>query len=302
MGLWVLAGSWAARGLTDGHVPEYMLDELACDAEDAKWLVYAGLWFDDPAGNGWWFHQWNERQPTRDVVESRREVRAAAGRQGGLKSGQSRRATSEAKAKQVASTDEASASGVASTRTNPRPDPNQNQTLFPGDDDSEPAAEGKSSPPNGRRNLSSHFDEWYDHYPRKEGRAEARRAWDAARKRASIEVLLAGVIRYSTDPNLPDLTFIPYPAKWLKHDRWTDGPLPPREGSQRRAEPSPMKADGSVDADAVLGRDLWQPPAPPPEIQGGTREYVAYIKQAWADHHAERQQEARERLAARSAQ
>lgn len=290
MGLWVLAGSWCARGLTDGHVPEYMLDELACATEDAKWLVYAGLWEDHPGGDGWVFHEWDERQPTRETVEARREVRAAAGRQGGIKSGKTRRATAEAKSKQVASMDEASASGDASTRSNPRPDPYQNQTLLSGEDADSPPSGGGA-----RKTLDQHFEEFWGYYPRKEGKGDARKAWDKARKRATIANVLAAVIRYSKDPNLPDVQYVPLAQKWLNGDRFADPALPPRARENGTGQPH-HRADGTIDPDAVLGRDLWQLPTPPEGIRAGQAGFAAWARAERDAHMAERMEQARLKL------
>jgi hypothetical protein len=101
MGLWVLAGSWAADNLTDGFVPSTIATRWGRPRE-ANRLVEAGLWFADRQDNeeGYRFHEWLERQPSRAQKLEERATRAQAGRVGGLRSGQSRR---EAKAKQDAS-------------------------------------------------------------------------------------------------------------------------------------------------------------------------------------------------------
>lgn len=101
MGLWVLAGSWAADHLTDGFIPASILSRWGTRA-DANRLVTAGLWLvDEQDGEkGWRFHDWSELQPTRAQKLAEREARAIAGRLGGRASGRSRR---EAKPKQGAS-------------------------------------------------------------------------------------------------------------------------------------------------------------------------------------------------------
>jgi hypothetical protein len=101
MGVWVLAGSWSADNLTDGFVPASMLSRWGTRA-DAKRLVEVGLWHEDEQDgeDGWRFHEWDERQPTKTSVLEQRAKRAVAGRVGGVASGRSRR---EAKPKQVAS-------------------------------------------------------------------------------------------------------------------------------------------------------------------------------------------------------
>ncbi|MBN0040198.1 hypothetical protein JN535_08465 [Cellulosimicrobium cellulans] len=71
MGLWVLAGAWSASELTDGHVPAFMVDEWA-DEQAARDLVDVGLW--DAAADGYQFHDWNDWQPTRADVMSKRKA------------------------------------------------------------------------------------------------------------------------------------------------------------------------------------------------------------------------------------
>lgn len=80
MGVWVLAGSWAGDNLTDGFVPARVLGRWGTVA-DAKRLVEAGLW--EPCQrdgeDGWMFHEFLDRNPSRAQVEAERA--AAAERQ-----------------------------------------------------------------------------------------------------------------------------------------------------------------------------------------------------------------------------
>ena len=69
MGLWVRAGSWCAQQLTDGHVPDHIVTVLGT-APQARKLVAAGLW--TRAEGGFQFHEWNERQPNREQIETER--------------------------------------------------------------------------------------------------------------------------------------------------------------------------------------------------------------------------------------
>jgi hypothetical protein len=81
VGLWVLAGSWSADQLTDGFIPEYIairIDPIGWK-ENAEALVRAGLWVVDEVDGepGWRFHEWEERQPTREKVLEKREAAKA---------------------------------------------------------------------------------------------------------------------------------------------------------------------------------------------------------------------------------
>lgn len=99
VGMWVLAGTWSAKELTDGVVPGYVLEELGCTTRVREALIEASLWLDQgvtkpspsddqaftnassPLG-GITFHDWTEYQPTRAQVEeyraSERERKARA--------------------------------------------------------------------------------------------------------------------------------------------------------------------------------------------------------------------------------
>lgn len=76
MGLWVRAGAWSMQTLSDGFVPHRIAHQLGTRGE-ARRLVDAGLWIEK--GDGYEFHEWTQRQPSRVQVHADRE--AAAERQ-----------------------------------------------------------------------------------------------------------------------------------------------------------------------------------------------------------------------------
>lgn len=73
MGLWVRAGAWSMQTLTDGFVPHDVARQLGTRAE-AKRLVAAGLWIEKD--DGYEFHEWTQRQPSRAKVYADREANA----------------------------------------------------------------------------------------------------------------------------------------------------------------------------------------------------------------------------------
>lgn len=77
MGVWVLAGSWAADNLTDGFIPESVLPTWGTRA-DAKRLVDVGLWYpaEIDGEKGWIFHDWPGYNPTREEIEEQRKATA----------------------------------------------------------------------------------------------------------------------------------------------------------------------------------------------------------------------------------
>ena len=80
MGLWTVAGSWSADELTDGWVPDDVIDYLApgIGNELATRLERAGLWrrVTRDGEEGWQFHEWTDHQPTREQVLAERAAAA----------------------------------------------------------------------------------------------------------------------------------------------------------------------------------------------------------------------------------
>ena len=70
--LWTMAGSWCARYLMDGLIPEHQIAELGFYPRDAEALVTAGLWHATPDGS-YQYHDWTAYQPSRAQVEEERE-------------------------------------------------------------------------------------------------------------------------------------------------------------------------------------------------------------------------------------
>jgi hypothetical protein len=73
VGLWTRAGAWSMQQLTDGYVPLHIARSLGTNAE-AKRLVDVGLWI--KKDDGYHFHEWEQRQPTRAKVMADREANA----------------------------------------------------------------------------------------------------------------------------------------------------------------------------------------------------------------------------------
>lgn len=71
----------------------------------------------------------------------------------------------------------------------------------------------------------SEFNEWWASYPRKEGKGAAKKEFDKALKKVSLDVLVGAAESYRNDPNR-EPKFTVQPARWLREERWDDGPLP----------------------------------------------------------------------------
>lgn len=74
-GLWVMAGAYCARHLTDGVITGRQIKVIGGTQKQAEKLVAAGLWNADdapPSARRYAFNDWREFQPTRDDVLSKR--------------------------------------------------------------------------------------------------------------------------------------------------------------------------------------------------------------------------------------
>ncbi len=79
-----------------------------------------------------------------------------------------------------------------------------------------PKARGASG---GRGLNDDEFDSFWKSYPRKTGKGAARKAFISAQRRASTDIIIAGLAR-ATWPG--DAQFIPHPSTWLNRDGWLD--------------------------------------------------------------------------------
>jgi hypothetical protein len=92
VGLWLGAGTWANRNLSDGFVPRSWVT-LNDGLEHAEVLVEVGLWLEDGARDGWTFKDYSEYQPSRADVEEKRAKVSAARSAAGKKSAAARQQT-----------------------------------------------------------------------------------------------------------------------------------------------------------------------------------------------------------------
>lgn len=68
-----------------------------------------------------------------------------------------------------------------------------------------------------------HFEDFWAAYPRRVGKAAARRSWEKAMKVTTPDVIGAA-LRAAEWPEDPQ--YIPHPATWLNQGRWDDQPAP----------------------------------------------------------------------------
>lgn len=80
----------------------------------------------------------------------------------------------------------------------------------------------EESPP-----TPSAFDEWWETYPRRDGKIAARKVFDRVLKnrQATVEELIAGARRYAAARAGQDPKFTKVPTTWLNGGHWADEPV-----------------------------------------------------------------------------
>lgn len=86
----------------------------------------------------------------------------------------------------------------------------------------------------------SEFDQFWEKYPRRVGKLDAMRAFEKARKMASLAEILEGIDLYmATKPEYADYC---HPSTWLNKGRWMDEP-DRRSGDDRRVSKAGIEID-----------------------------------------------------------
>lgn len=94
------------------------------------------------------------------------------------------------------------------------------------------------------------FADFYDAYPRKGGKGDARRAYVKARRKVAADVLLDAVKRYADFRADKDPQFTPEAGPWLNKERWDD----------ELVQPAPRRsASDTAVLDALAYMDPTQP-------------------------------------------
>jgi hypothetical protein len=257
MGLWVLAGSWAARNNRDGWVPKDELDRWDDDWEALSGrLVRAGYWWPETRDgeDGYGFNDWQEwNNPdgpsasgsfgnhvrwhvNKSVVKA--DCEHCPSEPDSAENEPDHRPESHP-TRPDHRPDIAPESGGESHRdslrdhrpeslTRTRPDPTRTQP--------------EEQPPSRKRSeleLPDRFEEFWDAYANKVGRKKAETAYRAALKKPGVTVdrLITAAESYiawqTSEGKHPQFT--KHPATWLNGEHWTD---------ERTARPAPLTRVG----------------------------------------------------------
>jgi len=93
-----------------------------------------------------------------------------------------------------------------------------------------PTPKNKKIKNNNNKKYDDLFNEFWEAYPRKIGKATAKKAFDKLVDAQALAV--AGARRLAHDPNLPPVQYIPHPTTWLNREGWLDDTYAPREKSK----------------------------------------------------------------------
>jgi len=97
--------------------------------------------------------------------------------------------------------------------------------------------------------INDHFEDFWAAYPRKVAKGNARKAFAAAMKKATIEEISAGLNKQLAALSKKERQYIPHASTWLNGERWNDEPTDNDE----------PKRHATIDAIAFAARNRTAP-------------------------------------------
>lgn len=70
--------------------------------------------------------------------------------------------------------------------------------------------------------VNDEFEKFWEHYPKKVGKGQARLAFKSAIKKATLDELVLSVKSFSAIASKTEKQFIPHASTWLNGERWLD--------------------------------------------------------------------------------
>lgn len=214
MGLWVRAGSWSAQQLSDGVIPHEIVAALGGASGAADRLVAAELWH--PHDEGFEFHEWVERQPTRDEVEAKRAVDKERVRVWREAKRSKRNSVTPGVTHTVSNAVDNAVRTSAPTR------PGIKEVFIENEQDSAIQQKDEQKP---KTVYPAEFEKFWAAYPRRQSKGDALRAWDLLKRKhqlPELDVLVAAAKAYAKSKADSEPQFIKLPAGWLRDRKWED--------------------------------------------------------------------------------
>ena len=115
------------------------------------------------------------------------------------------------------------------------------------------------------------FEDFWEHYPRKVGKGQARKAWKAAAKKADPDEIIRAAEDFAAANTHTEPRFIAHPATWLNGERWDDVEATP---ATKRGADEPFTP--------------FSPPPCPPDIADDPARYAAWMDEQRAAWRASR--------------
>ena len=275
LGLWTISGSWSADQLTDGKVPDYMVEEWGGNKTLIDWLVKADLW--QVVSEGTQFKNWGEYQPTKAAIEADREKNREK-----LRKWRERNSGSTEGSNQDVTGYEPDG--------NPAPDPTR--------PDPTPIEEAKASSVESREDVKMLCDLLADSIATNGSlKPTIGKTWtDSARRMIDLDGRepdkAANLIRWSQANTFWRKNILSMPTFREKYDQLRLAALEDWDKNKS----APITPDGGINVEAILGRDVWSPGTPPEGLDVAGE--IAWKKEQRAAHQAERLEEAKRKMAA----
>jgi hypothetical protein len=242
--LWIAGLCYAYAQDTDGQISADVLDLLAAEAgltldqaqEAASKLTDVGVWVLEP--DGWRMHDYENCQETsaeRDTRRSQDRERQRRRRQKQL-ADQRKHQPPEAVTRDTGVTH----SGVRGPEPEPEPEPEDLVTKRCRETTTNNGTSQSTSisvPPNGGVSQDDRFGQFWDAYPRREGRkvgkAQAQAQWQRL-KPVDRDLALVAVGHYAAERGGPGQLSPEDAQRWLRNQRWTEFADPPQPATNGR--------------------------------------------------------------------
>jgi hypothetical protein len=222
---------YSRRMMSDGFLDERVVlkrwgqavaDELSSnDPERPSWFR---------VDLGWQIYNFDRYHPVRAEIQAKRDAiserRSAAGRKGAEKRWADKDGSNEWQTDSKADgKPEASDGSETETETETETEPNSRKNV-------------QAAP---ARDLVSEFDQWWILYPRKQGKADALKAYKTIANTVDAATLLAGVRAFALLSAGEDKNYLKLPAGWLRGRRWEDEAIARDQAAPASASRGPVE-------------------------------------------------------------
>lgn len=202
---WIELLCWCSRHKTDGQITKAWFEKVA--TVKVRKELLGGLV--DDQGAGYVVHDYLRHQRSAAEIDELSLRRSESGKKGASKRWQNNSNDhGKSIAKPVAKPKQTDSKPIADTET----------------EEIDKSISTATAPPTAEFEIQ--FQAFYTKYPRRIAPAAARRAFKAALKKTTVEVIMSALDRYIALTDGTEQRFVPYPATWLNQDRWADETKP----------------------------------------------------------------------------